>query len=80
MQQEAIDTVDEFIKEARIKLLRLNAINGGLEVRPLGKGSGKAAAGGLDINSLVDTGMGGMNGGGSGNFAGAGYSLRNNRA
>lgn len=76
MQQEALDTVDGFIQEARIKLLRLNAINAGLEVKPPGKGAGKS--GGIDINSLVDTGMGGMNG--SSNFSGSGYSLRNTRA
>lgn len=77
MQQEALDTVDGFIKEARIKLLRLNAINGGLEVKPPGKGT-TGKSGGLDINSLVDTGMGGMNG--SGNFNSTGYSLRSGRA
>lgn len=81
MQQEALDTVDGFIKEARVKLLRLNAINGGLEVKPVAKNAGKTTAGGggIDINSLVDTGMGGMNVGGQGNFSSTGYSLRNGR-
>lgn len=76
MQQEALETVDSFIREARLKLMRLNAINGGLEVKPAGKTVGKA--GGIDINSLVDAGMGGVNG--SGNFTGTGYSLRSNRS
>lgn len=75
MQQQALDTVDNFIREARIKLLRLNAINGGLDVKPAPKeGKGKGAAGGMDISSLVDTGSNGY-----GNFSGQGYSLRSGR-
>ncbi|KAK4910061.1 hypothetical protein LTR66_017458, partial [Elasticomyces elasticus] len=31
MQKQALDTIDDFISEAQVKLLRLNALNGGLE-------------------------------------------------
>ena len=74
MQQQALDTVDNFIREARIKLLRLNAINGDLEVKPLAKNqTGKT--GGMDINSLIDQPSGSSNG----FFQGQGYSLRSGR-
>ena len=75
MQQQALDSVDNFIREAQIKLLRLNAVNGGLEVKPAAKeGKGKSA-GGMDIASLVDTSSNGYGG-----FQGQGYSLRSGRA
>lgn len=75
MQQHAIDTVDEFIREAQIKLLRLNAINAGLEIKPLPKPGGKGGSG-LDIGSLIDAGGSSS----SRNFHGSGYSLRSGRA
>lgn len=75
MQQHAIETVDDFIREAQIKLLRLNAINAGLEVKPPPKAGGKGGSG-LDIGSLIDA-SGSSNGG---NFHGSGYSLRSGRA
>jgi len=74
MQQQALDTVDNFIREARIKLLRLNAMNGGLEVKPAPKES-KGKSAGMDIVSLVDTGSNGY-----GNFQGQGHSLRSGRS
>lgn len=75
MQQQALDTVENFIREAHIKLLRLNAINGGLEVKPLGKGAGgKGSGSAMDISSLVDPALSG-----SAAFHGTGYSLRSAR-
>jgi len=80
MQQQALDTVDNFTREARTKLLRLNAINGGLEVKAAAKeGKGKNSAGGrMDVSSLVDAGS---NGYGHGHFGGhgQGYGLRRGR-
>lgn len=77
MQQHAISTVDDFIREARIKLLRLNAVNGGLDVKPSPKNAkGKdALAGGMDLAGMVDTGNEGF-----GSFQGQGYSLRSGRS
>lgn len=73
MQQQAIETVDKFIQEAQVKLLRLNAINGGLEVKaPQNKGK-QAEGNAMDINNLVDVQHG------RGNFNGQGYSLRSGR-
>lgn len=74
MQQQALDTVDNFIREARIKLLRLNAVNGSLDVKPPPKEAKAKNAGGMDISSLVDTGSNGY-----GNFHSQGYSLRSGR-
>lgn len=75
MQQQALDSVDKFIREARIKLLRLNAINGGLEVKPLGKSLvGKGGGSAMDISSLVDPALSG-----GAAFQGTGYSLRSAR-
>ncbi|KAK5071085.1 hypothetical protein LTS08_000281 [Lithohypha guttulata] len=73
MQQQALDTVDNFINEARIKLLRLNAINGGLEVKQAQNKGKQTASGAMDISSLVDVSSG------SGQFQGQGYSLRSAR-
>jgi len=75
MQQQALDTVDSFIREARIKLSRLNAVNGGLDVKPAPKDPKGKSAGGMDIASLVDTGSNGY-----GNFQGQGYHLRSGRS
>lgn len=75
MQQHALDTVDNFIREARIKLLRLNAVNGGLEVKPMGKSIASKGGSAMDISSLVDPALSG-----SGAFQGAGYSLRSARS
>lgn len=73
MQQHAIDTVDKFIQEAQIKLLRLNAINSGLEVKaPQNKGK-QPETNAMDINSIVDV----QNS--RGGFQGQGYSLRSGR-
>lgn len=73
MQQQALDTVDDFINEARIKLLRLNAINGGLEVKQAQNKGKQTASGAMDISGLVDVSSG------SGQFQGQGYSLRSAR-
>ncbi|KIW83484.1 hypothetical protein Z517_02729 [Fonsecaea pedrosoi CBS 271.37] len=37
VQQAALDTVDSFVREARLKLIRLQVINAGLEVKPAPK-------------------------------------------
>lgn len=71
MQQRALDTVEEFIREAQIKLLRLNAVNGGLEVK---KESGKGK-GAMDLAGFQDMPSVAFNN----NFAGQGYSLRSGR-
>jgi COP9 signalosome complex subunit 1 len=42
-QQAAIDTVDAFIREARMKLIRLQVVNAALEVKPVSKKKGWAA-------------------------------------
>ena len=57
MQKEAEEMVDNFIKEARLKLIRLNAINAGLEVKAPPKKKGWDAEG---APAWMDDGLGGM--------------------
>lgn len=78
MQQHALDTVDGFIREARIKLLRLNAVSNDLVVKPDKKGRAGGIGNtqsGMDVSGLLD-GDNYSNGNGDGNFGGQGYSLR----
>jgi hypothetical protein len=39
-QQEALDMVEAFTREARMKLIRLQAVNAGLEIKPLPRKKG----------------------------------------
>ena len=57
MQKEAEQMVDSFIKEARLKLVRVNAINAGLEVKAAPKKKGWDAEG---APAWMDDGLGGM--------------------
>lgn len=72
VQKEALDTVDAFVREARLKLLRLNVINGGLEVRA----PPKKKEGAMDLSSMMDINGVEASETGRGNFSGQGYSLR----
>jgi len=76
MQQRAIETVNDFTREARLKVLRLNAVNGSLDVKPVPKNTkGKdAVGGGMDLAGMIDTGNGGF-----GSFQGQGHGLRSGR-
>ena len=71
MQQEAEKMVDNFIEEARLKLIRLNAINAGLEVKAPPKKKGWDAEG---APGWMDDGGMGHHGG-----SGVGRSLRSGR-
>lgn len=77
-QKEALETVDKFIREAHLKLLRLNVINAGLEVKPPPKDKKGGITGAMDLAGMVDmNGSGGAGQGGS--FQGTGYSLRGSK-
>lgn len=67
MQRKVLDTVDKAIKDAQVKLIRMNAINGSLVVKPEVKNQGK---GGMDLAGLDDNSD-------MSAFRGNGYSLRN---
>lgn len=95
MQQHALDTVDAFIREARIKLLRLNAVSNDLIVKPDKRGriggsnNLSGAQAGMDVSGLLDGGsysLSNGDGGGSvnnnrnGSLGGQGHSLRGTAA
>ena len=82
IQKHTIDILDSFIREARMKIIRQNAVNAGLEVKaPPKKGKGWAEGdGNMDFGQFVDQDVGfGNRYGGGGNLQGAGYSLRSGR-
>ncbi|KIW19974.1 hypothetical protein PV08_00549 [Exophiala spinifera] len=74
IQQNAIDTVERFIREARMKMIRMQIIDAGLEVRPPSKKKvwnsdqsdavnyddigGSGTGGGMSSGNLVDVGAG----------------------
>ena len=72
MQKEAEEMVDNFIKEARLKLIRLNAINAGLEV----KAAPKKKSWESDGPAWMDEALGG---GGGGGHHGGGRGMRSGR-
>ena len=67
MQQKLLDTVDKAIKDAQVKLVRMNAVGGSLIVKPDVKAQNK---GGMDIVGVTDHND-------MSQFRGNGYSLRN---
>jgi COP9 signalosome complex subunit 1 len=73
MQKEADKMVDDFIREAGLKLIRFNAINAGLEVKAPQKKKGWEGEGGP---AWMDDGLGGM---GALPIPGGGRGLRSGR-
>ena len=66
MQKEAEEMVDNFIKEARLKLIRLNAINAGLEVKAAPKKKSWESDGPAWMDEALGGGGAGHHGGGRG--------------
>ncbi|KIW48389.1 uncharacterized protein PV06_00982 [Exophiala oligosperma] len=72
-QQDALDTVERFIRESRMKMIRMHMIDSGLEVKPPSKKKGWGSDQ-SDVVNYDDFGGGGGGGGGasSGSLVGVG--------